>query len=109
MVAIVTQKHTKVDMHTHYFFQVKIEYNKTPDSIRCFVIYKLVTYVWKKPHESCSLDCICKSALILCSESCLLAAKNACMRIEELCKDFSILVVNKLDIVLIKVVLFFHK
>ena len=68
----------------------------------------LVCYVWKESHKPCPLDSVCKCSLVLGSESCLTTVKNTCVWVHELRKDFCILVVDELDVVLVKVILFFH-
>jgi hypothetical protein len=68
-----------------------------------------VRHVWKESHKSCPLDSVCKCSLILGGKTSLTTVKNTSMWINELYEDFCILVVNKLDVVLIEVILFFHK
>ena len=65
-------------------------------------------HVWEKPHEAGALYCVCERSLILGSEASLAAIEDARMRVQELSKDFSVLVVDELDVVLIEVILFVH-
>ena len=68
-------------------------------------LYALRCYVWNESHETRSLYCISQLSLVLCCNTCSLSCHQSSVRVQELLQDFSILVVNMLDIVLREVAL----
>jgi hypothetical protein len=68
----------------------------------------LVAHVWEKTHESRTLDRVCERSLILGSKASLATVENAGMWVQELRKDFRILVVDELDVVLVEIILLVH-
>lgn len=72
------------------------------------LVLLLVRNVWEKSHEARTLDGVCEHALVLGGKASLPAVENASVRIQKLGKDFSVLVVDELDAVLVEIVLFVH-
>ena len=68
----------------------------------------LVCHVWEKSHEASTLNSVRESSLILGCKACFSTIKYTSVRVEKLNENLSILVVDKLDIVCVKVILFFH-
>lgn len=68
----------------------------------------LVRYEREKSHESCALDGVGELALIFCSEASTLASKDTTVGIEKALEAIEILVVDELDAICVKVIVF-HK
>jgi hypothetical protein len=73
-----------------------------------FAFLHLVRNVREKPHETRALYCHSESSLILGGKAGLPAIENTRMRVQELRKDFRILVVDVLDVVLVEIILLVH-
>jgi hypothetical protein len=67
-----------------------------------------MAHVWKQSHEPGTLDGIRKCPLVLGGKAGLPAVKDASVRIQKLGKDFRILIVYELDVVLVEIILFVH-
>lgn len=87
-------------------FYLQSQNNKTPHR-RCGVLcFSLVHYEWEECHESCAFDGFGQGTLVLGREAGAAARQDAAVGIQEALEAFDILVVDELDIVGIKVIVF---
>jgi hypothetical protein len=68
----------------------------------------LVCDEWEKSHKSCALYGVGELALIFGSKSCSLSSENTAIWVQKLLQTIDVFVVDELDVVGVKIIVF-HK